>query len=330
MLPERGGSLKLVLALGAAVFTAAAVALAAAHSAQVPYGRAQSAQDPSGQTPSAQDPSPQAPSAQAPSAQGTPGLMPSAPAPSSPVPSAAAPFGPASPAAQAATGPAWLAETTQLAGLPAPYQQEVARRALVLANVPPLTTGAEHYTRIAACPATAFHYATRCLSLTTDPPRPGTYALYDLEGWQLTGTWEQQNQCRAMFKAAAMIRADGAIPVIAPLSPSVQYLVRCAARAAGPGGMVHFQAQPHESDLRTYMRKLRNATTWARQEVPGIAVSFGLSTNPKYHATPAVMFAAWRAATAYLGTSTPCWLNITPLNAASVKKATAFLKLVYR
>jgi hypothetical protein len=317
--------LKLVLALGAAVLTAAAVALAAAHSVRAPSGQAVSGWGLSGQTVFGQ-----APSGQAQSAQGAPAPAPSASAPSGPVSPAPGPSGQVSPTPRTASGPAWLTEITQLAALPAPYQQDVARRALVLANVPPLTSSAEHYTRIAACPATTFHYATKCLSLTTDPPRPGTYALYDLEGWQLTGTWEQQNQCRAMFQAAAMIRADGAVPVIAPLSPSVEGLVRCAARAAGPGGMVHLQAQPHESDLRTYMRKLKNAATWARQEVPGIAVSFGLSTNPKYHATPAIMFAAWRAATSYLGPSTPCWLNITPFTAESVKKATAFLRLVYQ
>jgi hypothetical protein len=132
-----------------------------------------------------------------------------------------------------------------------------------------------------------------------------------------------------MSQAAAMIRAAGATPVIAPQSPSVQALVQCAAQAAGPDGMVHLQAQPHEASLSAYMSRIENAATWARAVVPGIAVSFGLSTNPKYQATAANMFTAWKAATAYLGPSAPCWLNIIPRNSTSVKTATAFLKHVY-
>ena len=233
------------------------------------------------------------------------------------------------PTARASGGPSWLIADSQLALLHAPYRQEVAASALVLDNVPPLTTNAEQYTTIFKCPAATFSYNTKCLSLATNPPPAGTHALYDLEGWKLTSTWEQQHPCQAMSRAATMIRAAGAVPVIAPQSPSVQTLVQCAAQAAGPDGMVHLQVQPHEATLSAYMSRIENATTWARAISPGIAVSFGLSTNPKYNASVAKMFTAWHAATTYLGPSAPCWLNIIPRTATSAKKATAFLKPVY-
>lgn len=242
--------------------------------------------------------------------------------------------------ADAATGPRWIIEQTQLAQLPWSARQHITATAgsVILADTAAAFgqngTNAEHYTTIAPCTQLMMNagYVAKCLSLDAAPPPAGTYALYDPEGWTITPTAEYQNQCKAFADAAALIKAAGATAIMAPSNPRRQDLVQCAARAAATTGgevMVHLQVQPWETDLSTYMHYLRQATRWAHAAVPGITVSFGVSTNPKYSATAHKMFYAWQAATGYLGLAAPCWLNIVPVKDAEVTMAARFLSLVY-
>ncbi len=218
--------------------------------------------------------------------------------------------------AYAATGPRWIIEARSLVMLPAADQARITadQGSIILADSKAAFghngSNAEHYTTIVPCSTltiSGHHYFAKCLSLTDAPPPAGTRALYDPEGWQLTSPDEITHECKAMRKAAAIIKAAGATMIAAPSTSEKKYLVQCAARAAAStaGGevMIHFQVQGREMNLDDFGHRLRQSTRWAHDPtggVPGITVSFGVTTNPKYGATAAGMFAAWQLATGYL------------------------------
>ncbi len=74
---------------------------------------------------------------------------------------------------------------------------------------------------------------------------------------------------------------------------------------------------------------LKQATRWVHAVEPGMPVSFGVFTCPKYNPTAYRMWRAWVGGTGYLGRSARCWLNIVPVKGAEVKMAAKFLSHVY-
>jgi hypothetical protein len=246
--------------------------------------------------------------------------------------------------AHAASGPRWIIEQRSLVRLPAGQQALITagQGSIIMADSKAAFgqhgTNAEHYTTIGRCSdlTITVHYFAKCLSLKAAPPPAGTRALYDPEPWQLTDPSEIEHECKAMFQAAAMIEVAGATMIAAPSTTGNKSLMQCAARAAHKTNgevMVHMQIQPLEMDPDAYMHRLRQSTRWARDPdhgVPGITVSFGVSTNPKYGATAAGMHTTWQQATGYLGPAAPCWLNIIPDTTTQAAKASKFLTLVYR
>jgi hypothetical protein len=189
-------------------------------------------------------------------------------------------------------------------------------------------SNAEHYTSIALCstPNITINYVAKCLSLDDAPPPAGTFALYDPEGWQLTPADEFEHQGTAFKAAAAIIKQAGAVAIFAPSDPTNQRWVQCAARhtaETGGGVMVHLQTQPWESTLDDFMHVLRRATRWVHDVQPGMTVSFGVSTNPKYSPTAWKMWQDWLNAQGYLGGAAPCWLDIIkPTSSTAVTMAT--------
>jgi hypothetical protein len=143
-------------------------------------------------------------------------------------------------AAASTTGPRWIIEQTQLARLPLTWQGRITAEngSVILADSPAAFqqngANAEHYTTIGPCSSLdiTINYVAKCLSLNDTPPPAGTYSLYDPEGWQLTPASEYVNQCKAMSQAAAIIKSAGATAIMAPSTPTKQWLVECAARAA--------------------------------------------------------------------------------------------------
>src|SRR6266487_3248727 len=127
-------------------------------------------------------------------------------------------------AAQAAGGPRWIIEQRSLVRLPAGQQALITagQGSIIMADSKAAFgqhgTNAEHYTTIGRCSdlTITVHYFAKCLSLKTAPPPAGTWALYDPEGWQLTDPSETEHECKAMFQAAAMIKAAGATMIAAP------------------------------------------------------------------------------------------------------------------
>jgi hypothetical protein len=246
-------------------------------------------------------------------------------------------------AAQAASGPRWIIEQRSLVRLPAGQQALITagQGSIIMADSKAAFgqhgTNAEHYTTIGPCSNLTItrNYFAKCLSLKAAPPPAGTWALYDPEGWQLTAPWEINHECKAMREAAAIIKDAGATMIAAPSTSEKKWLVQCTARAAATTGgdlMIHFQVQQREMDLDNFGHRLRQSTRWAHDPdggVPGITVSFGITTNPKIGATAAGMFAAWKLATGFLGLSAPCWLNIIPDTTTQAAKASKFLTLVY-
>jgi hypothetical protein len=236
--------------------------------------------------------------------------------------------------------PRWLIEQTQLARLDPAYQQQItaANGSVIMADKASLFkrygSNAEHYTTIAPCTQLMMdaNYVAKCLSLEASPPPAGTFALYDPEEWTLTPTLEYDHQCKAIFEAASLIKAAGATAIIAPSTPTKQWLVECAARAAALTSgeiMIHLQTQLWET-TSDFMHVLRQATRWAHDAQPGITVSFGLSTNPKYSPTAWRLWQAWQEAQSYLGGNAPCWLNvIKPTDSTAITMANRFLEHVY-
>jgi hypothetical protein len=245
--------------------------------------------------------------------------------------------------AHAASGPRWIIEQRSLVRLPADQQALITagQGSIIMADSKAAFgqhgTNAEHYTTIGRCSDLTItrNYFAKCLSLKAAPPPTGTRALYDPEGWQLTAPWEIKHECKAIREAAAIIKDAGATMIATPSTPEKKWLVQCAARAAATTGgelMIHFQVQQREMDLDNFGHRLRQSTRWARDPdggVPGITVSFGITTNPIVGATAAGMFAAWKLATGYLGLSAPCWLNIIPDTTTQAAKASKFLTIVY-
>lgn len=243
----------------------------------------------------------------------------------------------------AAAGPRWIIEARSLVMLPPADQSRITadQGSVILADTKATLgaggSNAEHYTTTGSCSDLAItsHPFAKCLGLADAPPPAGTWALYDPEGWQLTAPDEITHECKAMRAAAAVIKQAGATMIAAASTSEKQWLVQCAARAAASTGgevMIHFQVQGREMNLDDFGHRLRQSTRWARDPthgVPGITVSFGVTTNPKYGATAAGMFAAWQLGTGYLGLSAPCWLNIIPPDSTQVNKAARFLGLVY-
>lgn len=244
--------------------------------------------------------------------------------------------------ASAATGPRWIIEQTQLANLPWSVRTHISasQGSVILADTKDAFlqngTNSEHYTSIASCSTldlSGTNYVAKCLSLDDAPPPAGTWALYDPEGWKLTPADEVQHECTAMNQAADIIKSNGATAIMAPSTDAKEWLMQCAAKAAAKTDgevMVHLQIQPLETDLSTYMHRLRQATRWVHSVEPGMTVSFGVSTNPKYSPTAWKLYKAWLSATGYLGLSAPCWLNvIKPTSSTAIKMATRFVGYVY-
>jgi hypothetical protein len=237
---------------------------------------------------------------------------------------------------QAATGARWIIEQTQLVRLPLTWQQRItaANGSIIMADTAAdfeqNGSNAEHYTTVAPCTQLMMEatYVAKCLSLQNAPPPAGTYALYDNESWKLTPASEYDAPCQAAREAADLIRGSAATPVIS-IRMDTRYHVECAAMATGDNGILHIGFQSYENDLAAYMGKIRQTARWARAALPGITVSFGVSTNPKYNATAWKMWQAWLAATSYLGITAPCWLNIVPVKDTEVTMAARFLGHVY-
>jgi hypothetical protein len=223
-----------------------------------------------------------------------------------------------------AAPPKWIMDSTQLAELSATDQHQITTAGVVDLAGPTGGTNAEHYTSVAPC---LYLVSTPCDSLTTHPPDAGSWALYDDEHWTDTPGAEQQHPCRAMAEAAAIIRQAGAIPVLAP--PGLQaWKLQCAATAAGDGGYVHLQVQPLEA-AKAFASDLTADAAVIHAANPNALVSFGISTNPKYKATAAVICLAYQSGEQAIP-GAPAWLNVVPWPGhpgwrKAVRMATAFL-----
>jgi hypothetical protein len=239
--------------------------------------------------------------------------------------SAAAPAVPPLPVAAAGTGHRWIIEWSRRERLDAIHRAMVtAPSSVIMAQGTGqlAQTDGQQYTAVGQCTSRSRQPGgTPCFSLSAHPPAPGTHALVDLENWPLTPTNELDHFCYFLKKAARIIRAHGAYAIFTTGGQSTwQYRAACAARwavwASPQGqGTVHIQSQPYEDALATFMDVIRENTRWAKAAAPEVRLSFGVSTNSRYLPSAPSMFAAWKAAEAYLSRreyEPRCWLNIIP------------------
>jgi hypothetical protein len=224
----------------------------------------------------------------------------------------------------AATGHHWIIEWSRRQLLDAAHGAMVTAPSLVVMaqHVRQMAQAdGQQYTAVGRCTTSVTLGGTPCFSLSSHPPAPGTYALVDLEHWQLTPRHELDHFCYFLEKAARIIRAHDAYAIFTTGGQSLwQHRAACAARwavwASPHGdGTVHIQSQPYEDDLATFMHVIQENTLWARAAAPRVHLSFGVSTNQRYLPSAQSMYAAWKAAEAYLSQSEyapRCWLNIIP------------------
>jgi hypothetical protein len=231
----------------------------------------------------------------------------------------------AAPAAAPGTGHRWIIEWSRRERLDAAHRAMVTAPSSVLmaqSTWQMAQTDGQQYTAVGRCTTMSLALGgTPCFSLSAHPPAPGTHALVDLEHWRLTPPHELEHFCYFLKNAARIIRAHGAYAIFTTGGQSTwQYRAACAARwavwASPQGqGTVHIQSQPYEDDLITFMHVIRENTRWAKAAAPRVRLSFGVSTNPHYLPSAPSMYAAWKAAEAYLSRreyEPRCWLNIVP------------------
>lgn len=228
--------------------------------------------------------------------------------------------------------PRWIIDQRQLPGLAVGRDPVMA-----LAQqwpFPPGANGAHYTTTAGSCAGIPGNPSASCLSLAERPlppelPADPFYALLDIEKWDLTPDAEYEAECDAAAAFGKQARAAGAVPVMS-LNFTTTWRIRCAAKAAGRGGIVHAGAQGAQMRPATLAARLTTVRDAARGQVPGIAISSGVSTNPKYKPTAEGMHAAWAAAQAILGPGSWCWLNVIPPGApAAIAMANEFLAITH-